>query len=193
MKVRFQTPNIRAKYKSTFHALATIVKEENFIGLYKGITSPLVSIANIISDPQLDISSKGLMRTLERCHFCVVWFLHESTDGIIHRDPQFDSSDPCWCGSRNCDIVSISPTSRGFGLSDLNSVITTPVELIKIRQQNSLTSKPSVLTVASQLLKTRNIRGLYRGFTATALRDVGYGAYFGSVSFFHLLIICHNE
>ena len=87
MKVRFQTPNIRAKYKSTFHALATIVKEESFIGLYKGIVSPLVSIANITSDPQLDISSKGLMRTLKRRHFCVVWFLHESTNGIIHRDP----------------------------------------------------------------------------------------------------------
>ncbi len=30
------------KYRSTMHALGTIVKEERFIGLYKGITSPLV-------------------------------------------------------------------------------------------------------------------------------------------------------
>jgi solute carrier family 25 (mitochondrial carnitine/acylcarnitine transporter), member 20/29 len=42
VKVRFQTPDLRQKYSSTFHALSTIVKEEKFVGLYKGITSPLV-------------------------------------------------------------------------------------------------------------------------------------------------------
>ena len=42
MKVRFQTPEIGSKYRSTFGALGTIIKEERFIGLYKGITSPLV-------------------------------------------------------------------------------------------------------------------------------------------------------
>lgn len=42
MKVRFQSPEIASKYRSTFQAIATIVREERFIGLYKGITSPLV-------------------------------------------------------------------------------------------------------------------------------------------------------
>ena len=32
-----------ARYHSTSHAIATIIREERFIGLYKGITSPLVS------------------------------------------------------------------------------------------------------------------------------------------------------
>lgn len=42
VKVRFQTPEIHAKYRSTFDALATIIRDERFSGLYKGITSPLV-------------------------------------------------------------------------------------------------------------------------------------------------------
>lgn len=42
VKVRFQNPEIARKYSSTFHAVTTIIKEERFIGLFKGITSPLV-------------------------------------------------------------------------------------------------------------------------------------------------------
>lgn len=43
VKVRFQSPHTAQKYHSTIHAVATIVREEKFIGLYKGISSPLVS------------------------------------------------------------------------------------------------------------------------------------------------------
>lgn len=42
MKVRFQSPATQARYRSTFHAITTIVREERFLGLYKGIYSPLV-------------------------------------------------------------------------------------------------------------------------------------------------------
>jgi hypothetical protein len=45
VKVRFQSPAVAGKYRSTFHAITTIMQEERFIGLYKGITSPLVSQA----------------------------------------------------------------------------------------------------------------------------------------------------
>jgi len=41
-KVRFQDPTMAGRYHSTLHAIATIIREERFIGLYKGITSPLV-------------------------------------------------------------------------------------------------------------------------------------------------------
>ncbi|THU85795.1 hypothetical protein K435DRAFT_379046 [Dendrothele bispora CBS 962.96] len=44
VKVRFQNPQFQDKYRSTFHALTTIVREERFIGLFRGITSPLVCI-----------------------------------------------------------------------------------------------------------------------------------------------------
>lgn len=42
VKVRFQNPGVDRKYHSTMHAITTIIREERFIGLYKGIMSPLV-------------------------------------------------------------------------------------------------------------------------------------------------------
>lgn len=60
-------------------------------------------------------------------------------------------------------------------------IVTTPTELIKIRQQASLTPT-SARRIALDIIKDSGIRGLYRGVTATALRDCGYGAYFFAVS-----------
>jgi len=34
----------------------------------------------------------------------------------------------------------------------------------------------------SAIYREYGLKGLYRGFTATALRDIGYGAYFFGVS-----------
>ncbi|KAH8104278.1 carnitine/acyl carnitine carrier [Phellopilus nigrolimitatus] len=45
VKVRFQSPQTSDKYRSTLHAFSTIVREERFRGLYKGITSPMLSCA----------------------------------------------------------------------------------------------------------------------------------------------------
>lgn len=74
-------------------------------------------------------------------------------------------------------------------------LITAPIELIKIHQQQSLepihirgarsSTTPTARALASQIFKERGIAGLYRGITATVLRDTGYGAYFLGVS-----IIC---
>lgn len=60
--------------------------------------------------------------------------------------------------------------------------ITCPIELIKIRQQNIVEHQPSTRAVAVDIFRRTGVRGLYRGITATALRDVGYGAYFATVS-----------
>src|SRR5436190_23537747 len=48
VKVRFQSPQIAHRYKSTLHALTTILREERFIGLYKGISSPMVHHDSVI-------------------------------------------------------------------------------------------------------------------------------------------------
>jgi len=67
------------------------------------------------------------------------------------------------------------------GASILNKrIVTTPTELIKIRQQ-SLLFPTTARHVALQIFREAGITGLYRGITATALRDCGYGAYFAAV------------
>ncbi|XWS11914.1 hypothetical protein CRYUN_Cryun37aG0046100 [Craigia yunnanensis] len=76
----------------------------------------------------------------------------------------------------------------GVGTGALQSVMLTPVELVKIRLQlqstsNAISQTASAhtgpISVAKGILKTEGLRGLYRGFTITALRDApAYGFYF---------------
>ncbi|GAA5943551.1 uncharacterized protein JCM15063_006452 [Sporobolomyces koalae] len=54
------------------------------------------------------------------------------------------------------------------------SIITTPIERLKILQQSQTVSQPSIVS----LLRTHSIRSLYRGFVPTLLRDTAYGPYF---------------
>lgn len=63
----------------------------------------------------------------------------------------------------------------------IHRIITTPTELVKIRQQALLTPI-STRQMIRRIVQKDGIRGLYRGITATGLRDTSYGAYFFAVS-----------
>ncbi|KAF9012871.1 mitochondrial carrier [Hymenopellis radicata] len=143
VKVRFQDPTMRGKYSSTMNALGTIIKEERFIGLYKGITSPLATTA--LMNGLVFASYRFLMKI------------------------QLDNG--------NCIPTLTQIALAGAGSGIISSIITTPTELIKIRQQQLLTPS-STRDVAMSIIRTHGIRGMYRGMPVTALRDCGYGAYF---------------
>lgn len=83
----------------------------------------------------------------------------------------------------------------GFGAGSLQSLILTPVELIKIRLQvkTARPGRPSlavlrrqaesgpVSSVVRKILRTEGWQGLYRGFGMTVLRDApSYGFYFAT-------------
>ena len=73
-----------------------------------------------------------------------------------------------------------------------SSLITSPIDLIKIREQintspspspssSSSSHKPSTWTVLKQVIRTEGVfRGVYRGWCTTAVRDLGYGPYFAT-------------
>ncbi|PPQ79813.1 hypothetical protein CVT25_002967 [Psilocybe cyanescens] len=145
VKVRFQSPAIASRYHSTFPAIATIIKEEKFIGLYKGITSPLATTA--------------LMNGLVFASYRFILKLQMSDPNSIPT------------------IAQIALAGAGSGI--VSSIVTTPTELIKIRQQSLLT-KSTARQVGLQIFKEGGLPALYRGITVTALRDCGYGAYFAA-------------
>ncbi|CDO74751.1 hypothetical protein BN946_scf184411.g8 [Trametes cinnabarina] len=67
----------------------------------------------------------------------------------------------------------------------LSSLITTPAELVKIHQQSLVRTAGSNIPLRDRdvilhIWRHYGLRGFYRGITATALRDVGYGAYFAA-------------
>ncbi|KIK50350.1 hypothetical protein GYMLUDRAFT_101310 [Collybiopsis luxurians FD-317 M1] len=143
VKVRFQNPQFASRYSSTTNALATIVREEKFVGLFKGITSPLAAVA--LMNGLVFASYRFLLRI------------------------QLDNGNA---------VPTMSQIAlAGAGCGAISSIITTPTELIKIRQQ-SLVTPTSARQVAWDIFKRSGVRGLYRGGTSTILRDSGYGAYF---------------
>ncbi|KAG8964922.1 hypothetical protein FRC03_001222 [Tulasnella sp. 419] len=70
----------------------------------------------------------------------------------------------------------------GAGSGLVASLVATPTELIKIRQQLMYTSAatPSATRVGLDIFRKHGIRGLYRGLTITALRECSYGVYFAT-------------
>ncbi|KAG2345833.1 mitochondrial carrier [Suillus weaverae] len=146
VKVRLQNPDLSSRYHSVSHAFATIIREERFSGLYKGIASPLATCA--FMNGLIFASYKFFLKA-------------QMTDGSIPSLTQVAIAGSC------CGVVM--------------SLFSTPIELIKIRQQNMLESGLGSVST-SKLIYTihreHGLKGLFRGLTATALRDFGYGAYF---------------
>lgn len=73
----------------------------------------------------------------------------------------------------------------GIGTGALQSLILSPVELLKIRLQLQQNPKPGLGTnkgpieLAKTILKAEGLRGIYRGLTITVLRDApAHGLYF---------------
>ncbi|GLT76181.1 hypothetical protein SLA2020_478560 [Shorea laevis] len=76
----------------------------------------------------------------------------------------------------------------GVGTGALQSILLSPVELVKIRLQlqnrgptilHPTTSHRGPISVAKSIWRTEGLRGIYRGFTITVLRDApAHGFYF---------------
>lgn len=75
----------------------------------------------------------------------------------------------------------------GVGTGALQSVLLSPVELIKIQlqlQQDKSSSQKGPIQVAKAIFKSQGLKGIYRGFTITALRDApAHGIYFWSYEY----------
>ncbi|KZT68708.1 mitochondrial carrier [Daedalea quercina L-15889] len=157
VKVRFQAAAASRSYRSTFHALFTILREERLGGLYRGVFAPILGAAPLNG---LVFSSYGLFTKIQL---------------------ETERTTPT--------IAQISLAGAGTGI--VCSLVTSPAELIKTQQQlmqatvssSSIPSGSSSLnayTVTRRILKEYGIRGLFRGITSTALRDIGYGSYFAA-------------
>ncbi|KAI0760853.1 carnitine/acyl carnitine carrier [Irpex lacteus] len=149
VKVRLQNPEFASRYRSVWHAFKTIVREERVHGLFRGITSPLLTTA-----PLNGVVFAGYGALLKAQ-------LRNATD-----EPRISQV-----------------TLAGIGTGIIASLVTSPTELIKIQQQSIITptggTAPTVQEVALDIWRRRGIRGIFRGITATAIRETGYGAYFG--------------
>lgn len=75
--------------------------------------------------------------------------------------------------------LKLPPTSPDRSISPAGRFINTPIELLKIRQQSNTGKVPSTWRLARHIYANEGrTRGLYRGFTACWMRDIGFGPYF---------------
>ncbi|KAJ9480311.1 putative Mitochondrial carnitine carrier (putative) [Pseudozyma hubeiensis] len=86
---------------------------------------------------------------------------------------------------QNNHILSDHPTLQILVAGMLSgigsSLITSPIDLIKIREQMDTSRKRSTWSVFKHVVRTEGVRrGIYRGWCTTAIRDLGYGPYFAS-------------
>ncbi|SGZ28235.1 BQ5605_C027g10292 [Microbotryum silenes-dioicae] len=86
-----------------------------------------------------------------------------------HLAPLFDTSTP----SSKPSLLVIVLSGSASGL--VTSIITTPIERLKILQQSVRGRQPRLVELVNKV----GARGLYRGWKATCWRDLGYGPYFG--------------
>ncbi|KAK8618859.1 hypothetical protein V6N13_132837 [Hibiscus sabdariffa] len=141
---------------SALHILRRVVTTEGPRALYRGMAAPLASV------------------TFQNAMVFQIY-------AILSRafDSSVSATDP---PSYKCVALG------GVGTGALQSIMLAPVELVKIRLQLQNTSVPrsqsvvaqtGPISVAKTILKTEGLRGLYRGFTITALRDApSHGFYF---------------
>ncbi|KAL1533207.1 Mitochondrial arginine transporter bac2 [Salvia divinorum] len=88
----------------------------------------------------------------------------------------------------HCSSSNDPPSYRGvalggFGTGAIQSLVLSPVELVKIRLQ-LLRSPTGPRDVARSILRAEGWRGLYRGLTITVLRDApAHGVYFSTYEY----------
>ncbi|TPX41254.1 hypothetical protein SeMB42_g05651 [Synchytrium endobioticum] len=151
-KVRIQVDPL--KYKTTIQTLRTIVKEERAIGLFKGMTSPLVGA--------------GLINA-------VLFGVYGTSLRAMAQTPTTPTHPPLlhlfWAGCIS-----------GF----VNSFISCPMELIKIRLQNQVNDAQysGNLDCIRKIWKHQGVKGFYRGLGSTLWRETpSYGVYFMSYEY----------
>ncbi|WFD34582.1 hypothetical protein MCUN1_001423 [Malassezia cuniculi] len=152
------------RYTSAFHALATILREERVVGLFRGVTSPMIGVAAM--------------------NAAVFGFY----DAALHalQGSRYNVAEPTLWETTAAGVVS------GVG----TALVTAPVDLLKIQQQvdASTAGRPSYSAILRRIWSAGGIRGVYQGFLVTALRDTGYGPYFGSYALInHALQRMHPE
>ncbi|CAE6513438.1 unnamed protein product [Rhizoctonia solani] len=131
----------------------------------------MTALATIIREERVAGLFKGISSPMVGCAFL---------NGLVFAGSGFfmraQMQDP------NAEPTLTQITVAGAGTGILASLIATPTELIKIRQQanTSTGTQPSAWSVAKDLWRSHGVRGLYRGISSTAMRDMSYGTYFAT-------------
>ncbi|KAL6972798.1 Mitochondrial arginine transporter bac2 [Sarracenia purpurea var. burkii] len=168
---------------SAFTILRTIVASDGPLALYRGMSAPLASVTfqvNVVASwiYQMYSSIKFFLYYMNAMVFQIYAVLSRAFDSSV-----FSTDPPSYKG-----VV-----LGGVGTGAIQSLILSPVELVKIRLQLQTANREKTLaahrhrgpvSVARTIFRTEGLKGMYRGLTITVLRDApAHGVYFGTYEY----------
>jgi len=174
-KTRLQNQRIgNEAYKSMLDCLRKVIVSEGFFGMYRGSA---VNLLLITPEKAIKLTGNDLFRHL-----------------LANRSGVNSTS--------HLTLPREMLAGGGAGLCQI--VVTTPMELLKIQcqdagrtaasstsQAKSVQQKPSAFRVACDLVKQKGFGGLYKGISATMLRDVSFSVVYFPL-FAHLSSLGHS-
>ncbi|ORZ14127.1 mitochondrial carrier domain-containing protein [Absidia repens] len=155
VKVRLQSRELASKYKGTWHCFITIIKQEKFLGLYKGM-------AGVAGVNALVFGSHSYFMALQ----------------ARRRSQPYQEDDPSSSATQPPPPLT-DTFFAGLGAGLITSLVTCPMELAKVQLQNQTTdSIKGPIDCLAKLYSTGGIRMCFTGLTSTALRELSFGPYF---------------
>lgn len=158
-KTRLQNQRIGSEaYKSMIDCLKKVISAEGFFGMYRGSA---VNLLLITPEKAIKLTGNDLFRHL---------LSNQTTSSS-------------GASSHHLTLPREMLAGGGAGLCQI--IVTTPMELLKIQGQDagrtaSMTPNDgnmkhqNAFKIAAELIKTKGIAGLYKGISATMLRDVSF-------------------
>ncbi|KAI9468911.1 MAG: mitochondrial carrier domain-containing protein [Benjaminiella poitrasii] len=159
VKVRLQSRELASRYKGTWNCFVTTVKQEKFIGLYKGMASPAVAVA-------------GVNALVFGSYTWLIKF-QEGRDSSIAKE--HNTHLPC--------LKHVFLAGMGAGV--ITSLVTCPMELVKVQLQNQTktTTMKGPIDCMRKLYATGGISNCFKGMIPTMLRELSFGPYFLTYEF----------
>ena len=164
IKVRLQATSL---YSGTFDAFKKIIASEGVVGLYRGMSAPLIGITPI---------------------FAVCFWGYDMGQRLVRWSKGKAGDSPLSMG----DLV----IAGGFSAIPA-TLLMTPLERIKVTiqvQSSAKESRAGIAAVVKQIWKEGGISSLYRGTGATLMRDIpGSMAYFGAYEAVKKMLTSNKE
>ncbi|KAL1603809.1 mitochondrial ornithine carrier protein [Paraconiothyrium brasiliense] len=159
IKVRLQSQpnNLPLKYTGPIDCFKKALKQDGFIGIYRGISAPLVGAAVETS--------------------CLFFSYRLAGDAL--RTSGFY---PELKGHPEKDLPYFGMLYCGMAAGAITSVFLTPIELVKCKMQvpletpNATIARPGILSVIASIYRHQGLVGYWHGQFGTLIRETGGGA-----------------
>ncbi|KAK4516271.1 Glucosamine-6-phosphate isomerase (Glucosamine-6-phosphate deaminase) (GNPDA) (GlcN6P deaminase) [Mucor velutinosus] len=158
VKVRLQSRELASRYKGTWNCFITTIKQEKFVGLYKGMASPAVGVAGVNA------------------------LVFGSYTSLMQYQQEYDKDS----SSSSEQLPPLRHVLfAGMGAGVITSFVTCPMELVKVQlqSQTQVTAIKGPIDCLKNLYTTGGIRYCFKGMLPTTLRELSFGPYFLTYEF----------